>query len=194
MSRLKWPHLLKLVIGLFTAFFLWLFIHTAIIVADGLNDELEVVDAAVVLGNRVELNGQPSDRLQARLDKAVQLYEEKFFNYIIVSGGTGKEGFDEAEVMKNYLIEQGIPENSIIEDPDGYNSYMTAENAKTIMDDLNLQSVMVISQYFHISRTKLAFEKVGFENVASAHAEIFDSRDVYSTLREFPAYYSYLVK
>ena len=96
--------------------------------------------------------------------------------------------------MKNYLVAQGIPEASIIKDPDGYNSYMTAENSKAIMDELNLDSVMVISQYFHISRTKLAFEKVGFETIASAHADIFDSRDVYSTLREFPAFYRYLIK
>ncbi|MBD3107236.1 YdcF family protein [Bacillus sp. AGMB 02131] len=184
----------KLTLSLSIILFLWLIIHSAVIIADGLNDELEVVDVAVVLGNKVELNGQPSDRLQARLDKAVQLYEENYFNYIIVSGGTGKEGWDEAEVMKNYLIAQGIQEASIIEDPDGYNSYMTAENSKAIMDELDLHSVMVISQYFHISRTKLAFEKVGFETIASAHADIFDSRDVYSTLREFPAYYTYLIK
>ncbi len=194
MSLSKWPFAAKLALILFACLFLWLVIHTIIIITDGLNDELEVVDAAVVLGNRVELDGQPSDRLQARLDKAVQLYEADFFKYIIVSGGTGKEGLDEAEVMKNYLVDQGIPEDRIIEDPDGYNSYMTAENSKTIMEDLNLQSVMVISQYFHITRTKLAFEKVGIENVASAHAEIFDERDLYSTLREFPAYYSYLIK
>ena len=62
------------------------------------------------------------------------------------------------------------------------------------MEELDLESVMVISQYFHITRTKLAFEKVGFENVASAHADIFDERDLYSTLREFPAYYKYLLK
>lgn len=184
----------KLSLSLLAILFLWLIIHTAVIITDGLNDELAVVDAAVVLGNKVELNGQPSDRLQARLDKAVQLYEENYFNYIIVSGGTGKEGWDEAEVMKNYLIAQGIPEASIIADPDGYNSYMTAENSKAIMDELDLHSVMVISQYFHISRTKLAFEKVGFETIASAHADIFDLRDVYSTLREFPAYYRYLIK
>jgi len=194
MTRSTWSFVKRLTLSLLACLFLWLVIHTIIIVTDGLNDELEVVDAAVVLGNRVELNGQPSDRLQARLDKAVQLYEENFFEYIIVSGGTGKEGLDEAEVMKNYLVDQGIPEDRIIEDPDGYNSYMTAENSKVIMDDLNLQSVMVISQYFHISRTKLAFEKVGFENIASAHAEIFDQRDLYSTLREFPAFYTYLLK
>jgi hypothetical protein len=39
---------------------------------------------------------------------------------------------------------------------------------------------------------KLAFNKVGFEEVYSAHAEFFEARDLYSITREFFAYYKYL--
>lgn len=184
----------RVVLILFVCLFLWFIIHTVFIVTDGLNDELKTVDVAVVLGNKVELDGYPSDRLKARLDKSAQLYNEGYFNYIIVSGGIGKEGFDEAKVMKNYLINKGIAEDIIIEDHNGYNSYMTAKNSKLIMDDLNVESVMIITQYYHITRTKLAFKKVGYENVYSAHAEIFELRDIYSILREFPAYYKYISK
>ncbi|UOE95811.1 YdcF family protein [Alkalihalobacillus sp. LMS39] len=174
---------------------LWFCIHTTTIVIDGFNDKIEKVDVAVVLGNKVDEDGTPAKRLQARLDKAVELYDEGYFPYIIVSGGTGKEGFDEAEVMKVYLVKQGIPEEVIIEDNQGYNSFMTAENSKTIMDELELHSVMVISQYFHITRTKLAFEKIGFDkaDIYSAHADIVEVRDAYSIVREFPAYYKYLL-
>ncbi|RXJ04655.1 YdcF family protein [Anaerobacillus alkaliphilus] len=174
--------------------FFWFIIHSLVIIIDGLNDEVAYVDVAVVLGNKVELDGKPSLRLQARLDKSVELYKEGYFKYIIVSGGVGKEGFDEANVMKNYLINQGIPADQIIEDPNGYNSQMTAKNTRMIVELLNVKSVMVISQYFHITRTKLAFQKVGFEEVASAHAEIFELRDFYSIIREFPAYYKYVNK
>lgn len=174
--------------------FTWFAIHTVVIVIDGLNDELNSADMAVVLGNKVELNGQPSKRLQSRLDKTVELYDEGYFNFIIVSGGLGKEGFDEGKVMKNYLANQGISDDKIIVDSNGYNTYMTAENSRLVMDDLDLKSVMVISQYFHITRTKLAFKKLGFEKVYSAHSGVFEYRDVYSIIREFPAYYKYLFK
>ncbi|ENH96864.1 SanA protein [Gracilibacillus halophilus YIM-C55.5] len=177
---------------LITALFLWFVIHTAVIVIDGLNDDVANVDVAVVLGNKVELDGQPSNRLQARLDKSIELYEEGYYKYIIVSGGIGKEGFDEAKVMKDYLVNHGIPSEVVLEDSDGYNTFKTAQNTKTIMKDINVKSVMVITQYFHITRTKLAFDKVGFDNVYSAHAEIFQLRDLYSIVREFPAYYKYL--
>ena len=112
------------------AMFLWFLIHILIITFDGLNDNLGTSDVAVVLGNKVELDGKPSKRLQGRLDRAVELYEKEYFNSIIVSGGTGSEGFDEAMVMKSYLVEKGIPEESIILDQDGYNSFMTAQIQK----------------------------------------------------------------
>ncbi|MCR8656070.1 YdcF family protein [Paenibacillus sp. T3-5-0-4] len=155
---------------------------------------MKPVDVAVVLGNKVETTGQPSERLKARLDKSVELYDGGYYTYIMVSGGIGKEGFDEAKVMKSYLIDKGIPEDKIIEDSNGYNSYMTAQNTSKIMDELELDSAMVITQYFHVTRTKLAFRKMDIEEVYSAHAKIFEFRDIYSIIREFPAYYKYLLK
>jgi vancomycin permeability regulator SanA len=174
--------------------FIWFLIHTTLVIIDGLNDELKPADVAVVLGNKVEVNGQPSNRLIARLDKSVELYNGGYFTFIIVSGGIGKEGFDEARVMKSYLVDKGIPEDKIIEDNNGYNSYMTAQNTSKIIDDLELDSVMVITQYFHVSRTKLAFRKMDIKEVYAAHAKIFEFRDIYSIIREFPAYYKYLFK
>jgi len=47
-------------------------------------------------------SGEPSPRLQSRLDKAFDLYSKNYFQQIIVSGGLGKEGFEEALVMTEY--------------------------------------------------------------------------------------------
>lgn len=186
--------LLRSFIMLAAAFLAWFVVHTAFIVADGLKDERNQVDVAVVLGNKVELDGEPSERLKARLDKAAALYDEGYFRHVIVSGGTGKEGFDEAAVMKAYLVQKGIPESGITEDNKGINSYWTARNAAMIMDQSGWNSAMVVSQYFHISRTKLAFKKMDIREVYGAHAEFFELRDAYSILREFPAYYKYLFR
>ncbi|WP_242831458.1 GNAT family N-acetyltransferase, partial [Dehalobacter sp. UNSWDHB] len=164
---------------------LWFLSHTILITIDGLADNLGQCDVGIVLGNKVELDGTPSQRLQGRLDKAAELYKDKYFQYIIVSGGTGKEGFDEAKVMKNYLVKAGIPENVIIEDSHGVDTFMTAKNSKVIMNRNNFQSAMVITQYYHITRTTLAMHKVGINKVYSAHARTFELRDLYSLTREF---------
>lgn len=183
----------KLIFYLLGILIIWFAVHILIITIDGLRDELEVSDVAVVLGNKVELNGKPSKRLQGRLDKAVELYQNNYFEYVIVSGGVGKEGFNEAVVMKDYLIDNGIPDDNILIDSNGYNSFMTAKNTKEIMDNMDFDSATIITQFYHISRTKLAFNKVGIENIYSAHADYIELRDVYSIVREFFGYYKYLV-
>lgn len=172
---------------------LWFAAHTLYIVADGLNDEIAAADAAVVLGNTVERNGQPSERLKARLEKAIELYEKNLVGKIIVSGGFGAEGFEEADVMRDYLVSRNIPESRIILDKDGYNTHKTAVNTKQIMQSQNMRSVIIVSQYFHITRSRLAFQKAGIENIYTAHANYFELRDMYSILREFTGFYSYLV-
>lgn len=171
----------------------WFVIHVLIISLDGLIDEKQQVDLAVILGNKVENDGRPSDRLRYRLDKAVDLYTQGYFKYVLVSGGVGKEGFDEAQVMKQYLVQRDIPSDKIIRDSMGLNTIMTAQNTRKMTEDMKIKSVMVITQFYHISRTKLAFYKSGFEEVYSAHAEYFELRDFYSLFREFFAYYKYLI-
>jgi len=184
--------LMKFLKGLFFGLILWFCIHTIVTVVDGLTDEVGRSDVGIVLGNKVELDGQPSKRLQSRLDKAVELYNKKYFDNIIVSGGLGQEGYDEAQVMKDYLVNAGIPSDVIIVDNKGENTQMTAENSKSIMDSNNFQTATVITQYYHVTRTKLAFNNAGVKEVYSAHARIFELRDIYSLVREFFAYYQYL--
>ena len=174
-------------------FLVWFVIHTLIITIDGLNDDLGKSDVAVVLGNKIELNRTPSARLEGRLNKAVKLYEKGYFDYIIVSGGLGKEGYSEAIIMKEYLIGKGISNDRILVDEDGYNSYMTAKNTKKIMEKNGFHTITVISQFYHISRTRLAFSKAGFDDVHTAHSTYYEARDIYSLMREFPAYYKYLM-
>ncbi|HHZ19063.1 MAG TPA: YdcF family protein [Firmicutes bacterium] len=122
--------------NLVITFIIWFMVHSALIIIDGLDDDIGKADVGVVLGNKVEVTGQPSKRLQSRLDKAVELYRQGYFKYIIVSGGFGKEGYDEAEVMRDYLIKKQVPPDAVIVDNKGNDTYLTARNSKAIMDRL----------------------------------------------------------
>lgn len=178
------------VIALVVAFFV---ISAAVIVWDGLTDELGVADVAVVLGNRVE-GGAPSAPLQARLDRALELYEEGLVGGIIVSGGIGREGYDEAETMRGYLVDLGVPMEDVGVDSGGYSTYLTARNVSRIMEANGLESAVVVTQYYHVPRARLALERSGVSQVYTAHAEYFGPRDVYSTAREVIAYFYYLAR
>lgn len=169
-----------------------LLLASTVLVASGMSDEIHEADVAVVLGNTVNPNGSPSRRLAARLDTAVEFYHRGLFKNIIVSGGLGREGFDEAVVMKNYLMRQGVPQDKIIVDSLGVTTAATAENTAAIAKEHHWSSVLVISQYFHIPRCRLALSRVGIERVYAAHAHFFELRDIYSIFREVIGYTAYL--
>ncbi|MDB6120528.1 MAG: putative rane protein [Verrucomicrobiaceae bacterium] len=167
---------------------------TAWLVCDGLVDRLGHADVALVLGSKVEMNGKPSVRLQGRLDRTVELYKAGYFPWVIASGGVGKEGFDEAAVMRDYLVGQGVPADHVILDSHGDNTFASAQNTLAIAKQKHFTSVMAISQYFHLPRSRLALQRCGFKPVYTAHAKLFEWRDVYSSLRETLGYVKYSVR
>jgi vancomycin permeability regulator SanA len=174
--------------------FAGLLLGTTILVVSGLQDQKGHADVALVLGSKVELDGAPSKRLQSRLDRTVELYKEGYFPIVIASGGIGKEGYDEATVMKTYLVANGIPSSHIILDSNGRTTYASAKNTLQIARQKNFKSIFVISQYFHIPRTRLALNRFGISTVYSAHAHIYEFRDLYSSFRELFGYLSYSMR
>lgn len=138
---------------------------------------------AVVLGNQVYSNGQPSERLKQRLNRAIELYKANQVHKIIVSGGIGIEKQDEALVMKQYLVNQGIPETDIIVDSNGYDTRLTAQNAEVLIPNKSTP-IIVVSQLYHVSRSQMAFEQQGFTSVGAAYPSYFETRDIYASLRE----------
>lgn len=156
---------------------------------DGATIGYEKAEYAVVLGNQVYPSGEPSERLKARLNRAAELLRDGTVQKIIVSGGFGKEGHDEATVMQQYLETQGIPSTAVMADSFGNNTRMTAQNARHwIKID---QSVIVVSQLYHVSRAKMAFEQEGFQQVGTAYPSYFEWRDVFASIRELAAWVDY---
>ena len=109
LSDRKFPkrRLLGCGVVLLSAGCVWFAVHTAVLLWRGFADDARNADAMVVLGNKVERDGAPSPRLQRRLDCAVRLYREGLAPVVIVSGGLGREGHPEAEVMRETLVEAG---------------------------------------------------------------------------------------
>jgi vancomycin permeability regulator SanA len=170
-------------------FLLLYLLSMGLILLDGFMSTAKKASYAVVLGNQVLPSGELSPRLQARLDKAVELYQTGIVPKIIVSGGIGKEGHDEAVVMKHYLEIRGVPQSAVVADSKGYNTRLTAQNARQWIE-VNAP-VIIVSQLYHISRSKMAFRQAGFQDVGAAYPLYFEWRDLFSTVREVPAWIKY---
>jgi uncharacterized SAM-binding protein YcdF (DUF218 family) len=174
----------------------WFIVHTAISVIIGTRDDIARADTIIVFGNKVEEEtGEPSKRLKARLDRALALYNEGIAPYVIVSGGFGKEGYDEAVVMRDYLIGKDVPESSILMDRDGNNSYLTAKNCAAIMQQQASTRAILVTQYYHVPRARMAFRRFGISDLGHACARMGpEAREPFALAREFCAYYYYLIR
>ena len=166
-------------------------IGAALIAWDGLHDRLGKADVGVVLGNKVEPNGQPSFDLATRLDEARDLYRQGYFPIVIVSGGVGPGGYDEPAAMRAYLVRQGVPDGAIVLDRGGVNTRATAVDTAGWMRARGVGRALVISQFFHLSRSRLAFERCGVRTIYTAHGRRFSSRDVYGLGRDTAGYLVY---
>ena len=184
----------RIVVGVLLA---WLFLHMIYITIDGLRDYDGPADMAVVLGNRVYADGSLSPVLQGRVDRALELYRQGRVPRIMVSGGRGNENGDshypEGTAMKDYLVAHGVPADRIIEDNDGWNTYLTAKDFLPVADSLHVHSVIVVSSFYHITRSRYIIRKLGFRNVYSDASRTFHWNDLVGLPRDALAFYKYLL-
>lgn len=172
----------------------WLVFHGIFISWIGLQNKTCSNELGVILGNKVNEDGTLSGRLKARLDKGLELYQNGEVKLLLVSGGLGKEGFYEGDVMKKYLVDAGVPDSLVLVDNTGNNTEATAKNTAALIAAKNIRSVTIISQYFHLVRCRLLFEKAGITDCCIASPSYFEWRDAFSITREFAGYYVALLK
>lgn len=187
----------KLTITAAAVIFIWFVSHYLLMMYPYLVDNYAKADLIVVFGNKVERTGMVSERLKRRLDKAVKLYAAGVSKKIIVSGATGVEGFNEPVVMKKYLLDHGIAGLDITIDEKGYNTFATVKNVKSMLAEEKMSDpeIIIVTDYYHMARARLAFNRAGFKKIGCARAEIApETTDIKSVAREFAGYYYYMIR
>ena len=135
---------------------------------------------AVVLGAKVHEGGRLSDMLRDRMDTAIALYQNGSVQKLLLSGdGSGE--WSEVKYMKLYAIENGVDEEDILEDPEGYSTYETMQRAKELY---GLEKIIAVTQTYHLYRAMYIAEDLGLEaKGASADLDIY-SGQLYRDIRE----------
>lgn len=131
-------------------------------------NDAQPADAIVVLG-AAQFNGVPSQVFQARLDTAYELYRQGYAPTIIVTGGRlPGDQFTEAEAGKNYLVDRGVPADAILMENVSHNTAASFEGVRRILEPRGIESLLLVSDGFHLYRSKMLAEDAGFE--ASVYA------------------------
>ena len=125
----------------------------------------------IVLGCRVMPWGVPSILLQDRLDRAVDYLEEHPGMTVVVSGGQGGDEPDsEANVMKNILVEKGVPEESILLEDSSFSTWENLSNSIELLAHEGYdvtQDILVVSNGFHLARVHMLWDRlVGADNLS----------------------------
>ena len=134
-----------------------------VFISGGIESERKA-DCIVVPGAAIWRNRQPSDALKYRLEKAAELYREGRAPWVVVTGG-GEGNYAEAVVMAEWLAKRGVPETALIIENESATTRDSGVNVAALMRERGFASALVVSQWFHVGRTRLCLSQEGIETM-----------------------------
>jgi SanA protein len=122
--------------------------------------DLAEAPVAIVLGASVKTDGMPSHALEDRLQQALDLYRMHKVSKILLSGDHGRPEYDETNTMRRWLLERGLPPESLFCDHAGFTTYDTMARARRIF---GVERAIVVTQRFHLPRALYTAAAVGLQ-------------------------------
>ena len=147
--------------------------------------DLAHADAGIVLGAAL-WRDQPSPALRERLQMAVELFNNGKVDYLILSGGTGGllSTISEAEGMRNFLLDKGIPEDKLLLESLSVNTFQNILFSQKVMQEHQLNSSIIITHDYHLPRAIEMANYLKYESPqgAAVHSKVLSP--VYNQARE----------
>ena len=142
---------------------LWYVCDFAYVSIDAEADHATQADVIIVLGCRI--HGDAPDGLsyciRSRAIHAADLYERDLAGYIIASGGMTESDLTEASVLSRLLRENGVPESAIVQESQAHNTIQNLTFSRGIMKERGWQTAIVVTEPFHINRSRLIAHDLG---------------------------------
>jgi vancomycin permeability regulator SanA len=165
----------------------------------GTTDYRRPADVAVVFGARVYATGQPSPLLADRIATGIELYRSGLVGTLVMSGGDGADGFNEARVMRDEANAAGIDPADILVDPAGNSTEATVDNSLALLAARGTGSVpprvIAVSQAYHLPRVQLAFANGGIDVLTVPAADPIAIGEMpVLVIREVPAFWAYYLR
>jgi uncharacterized SAM-binding protein YcdF (DUF218 family) len=130
-------------------------------------DQARPVQAIVVLGS-AQYNGVPSPDLRARLNHAYDLWKRNLSDVIVVTGGKQPgDRVTEATASADYLAAKGVPQQAILREVSGRNSWQSLESTAAFLMARQRATVLLVSDPFHDKRIALIAGELGLKPYVS---------------------------
>lgn len=152
---------------LLLAVMLYLLVNFALVWRTSSRDLARPAEAILVLG-AAQYQGRPSRVFQARLDHAVNLYNQGLAPVIVVTGGKQSgDALSESNAAYNYLRQQGIAETALRQEVDGTTSYESVAASARILEREGIDDVILVSDGWHLERSAAIAHDVGLHPLPS---------------------------
>ncbi len=145
--------------------------------------QLDSVEYVLVLGCGV-FGDEPSDMLEDRLLRALEVVEKLPQAKLVLSGNNSGEEYNEVGVMKQFCIDQDFPVDRIITDDDGFS---TGESVTNLEKNLSPEKVIIITQKYHLYRALHIASRYDIEAYGVASNQRRYKMQIYYSLREVAA-------
>jgi len=152
------------------------------------HDGARAADAVVVLG-AAQYNGQPSPVLRDRLDHALALYEAGLAAHIVVTGGRqAGDVFTEATTGYNYLRDRGVPDEALLKEVGGKNTYESLAASARFLRERDLTDIVLVTDGYHALRVRSIAEDLGLRaEVSPTDTRLSRAGELRQLLRETAA-------
>ena len=121
----------------------------------------------VIFGAAVRADGTASGSLRRRCENAVRFARDYASPCFLVTGGVGRHGPAEAEVMRDLLVEQGIAPARIVLESEARDTLESVRYcARLLRARGDADRVVVCSSSYHNARCALLFRLAGFRSLA----------------------------
>lgn len=127
----------------------------------GAHDLAQRADAIVVLGARVEPDGQPGPDLRVRTLHAVSLFQRGLAPYVICTGGFQGDRLSAASVACTLAQSLGVPAEKILLAGGSMTTSEDALSARELMRERGWDTIILVSHPLHLERARLLFEGQG---------------------------------
>ena len=160
------------IISSFLLFILAVGLYTALVFYIGKNASSETKvrsDVILVLGAKSYHGNSYNPCLVYRVSHAVDLYKARYAPKILVSGGFDKEDHvSEAGTMKKIAIKLGASPNDILLETLSSSTYENFLFSQKLLKSSGLNSVIIVTEPFHVARASLVADKLGIKYTISS--------------------------
>ena len=145
----------------------WVLAIAVAVVLGGKSNTEAKGDAAIVLGAAV-WGDEPSLVFAARIDHAIQLYQNGHVKYIVTTGGRSPEdSLSEGEAARRYAMERGVPDQVILVESESTSTQENLANANQVMQENGLSTAVIVSDPYHLRRAGILAGRIELDHVLS---------------------------